>query len=210
MKVVSIVFNANKIAISKLSTNVTTLGYGNRIVIWVQGCSIGCAGCCSKDTWETMPDKMVEIQDVVDWIANLPLSEFDGLTISGGEPLEQPVAVKRLLTELKSFLPPKFDILMYSGFPSKQVMNRHADVIALCDVVIAEPFRKDLPKAFLRGSSNQRLIQISELGKSRYNKPWDNVAEYRISESELGVIGIRDEQERIQVRQNLESKGISL
>ncbi len=40
------------ILLNKAHFPVTVLGPGRRIGIWLQGCSIGCAGCISQDTWE--------------------------------------------------------------------------------------------------------------------------------------------------------------
>ena len=38
------------LALSRMHFPVTTLGPGNRIGIWVQGCTIRCPGCVSADT----------------------------------------------------------------------------------------------------------------------------------------------------------------
>lgn len=40
------------LALSRMHFPVTTLGPGDRIGIWFQGCSIRCTGCISKDTWD--------------------------------------------------------------------------------------------------------------------------------------------------------------
>lgn len=42
-----------RMILSRLHFPVTTLGPGRRIGVWFQGCSIRCAGCISRDTWET-------------------------------------------------------------------------------------------------------------------------------------------------------------
>ena len=39
------------IALNRLHWPVTVLGPGRRVGIWMQGCSIGCRGCVSRDTW---------------------------------------------------------------------------------------------------------------------------------------------------------------
>lgn len=41
-----------EIAINKIHFPVSTLGFGQRLGIWFQGCSIRCPGCISRDTWE--------------------------------------------------------------------------------------------------------------------------------------------------------------
>ena len=39
------------ISLSRVHFPVTTLGPGQRLGLWFQGCSIRCAGCISADTW---------------------------------------------------------------------------------------------------------------------------------------------------------------
>ncbi|MCA1696856.1 MAG: radical SAM protein, partial [Actinobacteria bacterium] len=46
---------------------VTTLGYGTRAGVWVQGCTIGCHGCASRDTWAVTEGTVVRPADVVCW-----------------------------------------------------------------------------------------------------------------------------------------------
>ena len=83
------------IALSRIHFPVTTLGPGRRIGIWFQGCSIRCPGCISMDTWA--PGRgITTIDEVVSAIAQW-IPTADGITISGGEPFDQPVALIELL-----------------------------------------------------------------------------------------------------------------
>ena len=88
------------IALSRIHFPVTTLGPGRRIGIWFQGCSIRCPGCISMDTWA--PGRgITTIDEVVNAVAQwLPVA--DGITISGGEPFDQPIALLDLLGRLRS------------------------------------------------------------------------------------------------------------
>src|SRR5215213_9495247 len=101
------------IALSRLHFPVTTLGPGRRLGIWLQGCSIRCPGCISVDTWsptqgQTTTEAIVEA--LLPW-----LPETEGITVSGGEPFDQPQALAVLLKELRRLSP--VDILVYSGYP---------------------------------------------------------------------------------------------
>src|SRR5690348_16130882 len=102
----------NAIAISRLHFPVTTLGPGRRIGIWLQGCSIHCPGCISKDTWD--PDQgWTSVHSVIAAVQHW-MPDAQGITISGGEPLDQPVALRVLLQNLRRIS--DVDVLVYSGY----------------------------------------------------------------------------------------------
>src|SRR5258708_12262683 len=77
-----------KLALSRLHFPIMSLGYGRRIGIWTQGCSIGCKGCMSVDTWASRPAKIpvAEFVTRVDrWLASP-----DGITPPAAHPLHPP------------------------------------------------------------------------------------------------------------------------
>ncbi len=161
-----------KIAINKAHFPVTVLGPGRRIGLWVQGCSIGCKGCLSRDTWPEEAGKEIPISELLAWCAQISGHVLDGVTISGGEPFEQPQALDQLLRGLAHWRQKKkldFDILCYSGYPLATLRARHAALLAQLDAVIAEPFIESLPsKHPWCGSSNQKLVPLSPRGEQRY------------------------------------------
>lgn len=154
------------IAISRIHFPVTTLGPGERIGIWFQGCSIRCPACISADTW--VRDKgQTTVDEVVATIAQwLPLS--DGITVSGGEPFDQPEALKSLLAALR--LKTQGDVLVYSGHSYERIEPFLNDMHGLVDAVITDPYLVDAPQTkALRGSDNQRLVLLTPLGKARFS-----------------------------------------
>ena len=82
-----------RVAVSRLHYPVTTLGPGRRVGVWLQGCSIRCAGCISPDTW----DSHVNLTSTEQLARALAVwsPEADGLTVSGGEPFDQPELARR-------------------------------------------------------------------------------------------------------------------
>lgn len=150
---------------------VTTLGPGRRAGIWVQGCTIGCPGCMSTDTWPSDPARAIPATAVLDWVDALP-ARPDGITLSGGEPFQQVEAVTELLGLLHEWRAGSpIDILVYSGYPFHRLRKDAAArrALALCDAAVTGPYLRrrptDLP---WRGSANQRLIPLTPLGKERY------------------------------------------
>ncbi len=167
--------------LNKAHWPVTVLGPGRRIGLWVQGCTIRCKGCVSQDTWPRDPGKAIAVRDVLAWCRRVAPEGPDGITISGGEPFEQPAALRALLDGLHAWRRSAgldFDVLCYSGYPLKTLQARHAKLLALLDAVIPEPYADGLPLANVwRGSANQPLVPLSERGRARYAPYVDAPAE---------------------------------
>lgn len=161
-----------KIAVNKAHFPVTVLGPGRRIGIWLQGCSIRCPACVSQDTWEADAGREMEVEALLAWCRRVAGAGLDGVTISGGEPFDQPRALAALLKGLhrwRKSLPAPFDILCYSGYPLAKLEQRHGPLLGLLDAAIPEPYVDGLPLAHVwRGSANQPLVPCSPLGKARY------------------------------------------
>lgn len=153
------------LSLSRLHFPVTTLGPGRRVGIWLQGCSIRCPGCISADTWPAGPG-LTTVDAVVE--ALLPwLPEAEGITVSGGEPFDQPEALKVLLRELRGLTPA--DILVYSGHPFDALTGWLRENPGLVDALISEPYDENAAQTLaLRGSDNQRIHFLTELGSARF------------------------------------------
>lgn len=85
-------------------------------------------------------------------------AEIDGISISGGEPLQQPEVLLRFLQAIVEKLNP--GILIFSGYSLDAIREQDlgAAILALTDVLIAGPYRQELKLAKgLRGSSNQQV-----------------------------------------------------
>jgi anaerobic ribonucleoside-triphosphate reductase activating protein len=170
-----------KIAINKAHFPVTVLGPGRRIGLWLQGCSIRCPDCVSQDTWARDPGREMEVEALLAWCRRVAVDGFDGVTISGGEPFDQPKALTALLKGLHRWRrtsQQEFDILCYSGYPLDKLQRRHGTTLALLDAIIPEPYVDGLPLAHVwRGSANQPLLPLSALGEKRYGAWLDVPAE---------------------------------
>lgn len=150
-----------KLALSRVHFPVTTLGPGMRLGIWVQGCSIRCPGCISSDTWaKKAPD--VEVAELLEHIQPW-LDECDGITISGGEPFEQPEALEQLLRDIRELS--GVSVLVYSGLPLEELASRDVVKQGLVDCLISDPFDVSTGQTkYLRGSDNQRMTCLTALG----------------------------------------------
>ena len=150
-------------------------GPGFRVTIWVSGCTHACPGCQNRHTWEYAKghklDDMVPYTNITykDKILNLIGDEhIDGVTISGGDPLDQSV---QALEELAKFLSnikkryPEKSIWLYTGYFIEDLNNYpHKEVIKNCDVIIDGPYVKEKRNITIpfRGSTNQRIIDVQK------------------------------------------------
>lgn len=165
---------------SKIDSS-TVNGPGRRAVIWVQGCSLACLGCWNPDTHSSEGGSGFEIAEILCWIWGLwHAGAISGLTVSGGEPLEQAVALESLVTALRRDIP-ALSIGLFSGYTEGELANgrfRSEDLSAArrarswmntrecLDFAVLGRFNKRLPSSLpLVSSGNQELVLVS----SRYS-----------------------------------------
>ncbi|MGY0060212.1 4Fe-4S cluster-binding domain-containing protein [Streptomyces sp. LZ34] len=168
--------------ISQTHFPVETLGPGRRLGIWLQGCGLACPGCMSRNTWDPRGGTVRPVSSLLAlWRAALARGA-DGLTVSGGEPLDQPAGLLALLggaaearAEAVAAGGPaagrEIDFLLYTGYEEREVEHdaarsaavRHADVVVTGRFQAAEP-----TELVWRGSANQRMLPRTALGRARY------------------------------------------
>lgn len=146
---------------SRVHFPVTTLGPGRRLGVWLQGCSIRCPGCISVDTWDARVGGVAIDQLLAELERHA--GGADGLTVSGGEPFDQPDALAALLRRWRDSS--DRSTLVFTGRELEDVapwLERNPDLV---DALMTGPFRSDLPQTLaLRGSDNQRLHALTPLG----------------------------------------------
>jgi anaerobic ribonucleoside-triphosphate reductase activating protein len=151
--------------LSRLHFPIAALGPGRRVGIWFQGCSLRCPGCVSADTWR--PGRgHTTVASVLETVRPW-LRDADGVTISGGEPFEQPAALVALLQAIRETF--DGDILVYTGLELSDIDGVLRRNEGLVDALITGPYRNDLPQTQpLRGSDNQNLHLLTALGRRRF------------------------------------------
>ena len=132
-------------------------GPGPRFVVWVQGCTLGCAGCFNPATHPAAGPATAVAEVAGQLAAAARAGEVEGLTLSGGEPMQQaPAALELLLAARRLGL----STLMFSGYTKAEIEGQALGpaVLAHLDVLIDGRYRADLRAGLdLRGSSNQQV-----------------------------------------------------
>lgn len=158
-------------------------GPGVRVSLFVSGCTHRCEGCFNEVTWDfnygNPFDESVE-ERILDY---LEPNYIAGLTLLGGEPLEQ-VNRQALLPFLRTVKKkyPKKDIWCYTGYRFEEdILNRFCiqwaemrEFLSYIDVLVDGEFileQKDISLQF-RGSGNQRIILVQESMRSGVTMLW--------------------------------------
>jgi anaerobic ribonucleoside-triphosphate reductase activating protein len=148
---------------------VTALGFGRRLGVWVQGCPLACPGCIAKDTWEAGAGVEVTVAELLDDVGLAVAAAADGITVSGGEPLQQPGALLALLEGVRHVAPPTFDILLYTGYELTELDAEQQRAAARADVLITGRYVATAPTGLIwRGSANQEMRLLTPLAQERY------------------------------------------
>lgn len=140
-------------------------GPGIRYSVFVQGCSHGCPGCHNPESHSPKGGELRSIESVLGGIRSNKL--IAGVTLSGGEPFEQPHACAALAQQLKA---DGYNIWTFTGYLYEDLLKMsqaNPDIACLLDnidVLVDGPFVEELKSLELdwRGSSNQRVIDLAK------------------------------------------------
>lgn len=154
--------------IGKILYPITTLGPGRRLGIWTQGCMKFCKGCSNPELQVFDETKDISVQKIFKATCEM---QFDGITISGGEPFLQSKELRQLI-DLYVCAGVE-DILIYTGYTIDELTcQKDADIdyiLSHIAVLIDGPFIESLvDDTPLRGSSNQRVLVLNDQYKKVY------------------------------------------
>ena len=96
-------------------------GPGLRSVIWFQGCNLQCPGCWNPRTHPYVGEDEY-VPHVADRIFAHCVPGTEGLTISGGEPLQQAISLKLLTREVKARRP-DWSIGLFTGYTHRELAD---------------------------------------------------------------------------------------
>lgn len=139
--------------IHKIIEGTTVNGPGLRLGVWVQGCKRNCLGCFNEEVCTANGGTQMTIEQIVKL---LDKQNYDGITVSGGEPFDQESELALLLKEVKA---KGKNTLVFTGYIYDEVYTTES--IKYCDYLIDGPFIKDIPPICkYTGSGNQRFLRL--------------------------------------------------
>ena len=136
------------------------LGPGLRYAIWVQGCPFRCPHCETPEGRSFAPNMLISVEELANDIIKRP--KIEGITISGGEPMEQAGLLADLLERVLAKRP-ELNVISYTGYQREQLKSNEAlRFISHLDVLIdGQYIHKMNDDIGLRGSSNQRVFFLT-------------------------------------------------
>jgi anaerobic ribonucleoside-triphosphate reductase activating protein len=134
---------------------------------------------------ELTPEKILE---------KIDLDSIDGITLSGGEPMEQAAGLAALIHLARRRK--DLDLICFTGYLYERLVNNPPnrgvpELLQEVDVLIDGPFIQSLNDSVgLRGSSNQRVIHLTSRLREHDLESQSRRVEVTIRRGELALVGI--------------------
>lgn len=184
----------SKIDISHYIPETKVLGPYQRSALWVHGCCFHCEGCIANEMNRQEPN-FCEVQELADYFVSV--DDVEGITISGGEPFLQAQALCEMLELIKRKR--DYGVIVYTGNIYENLRNSDdyyvQNLLNYIDILIDGQYVKSLDdgKAY-RGSSNQRIIQLSNRYRSVFENYYFNNEkrniEINVKEKNVYLVGV--------------------
>ena len=134
-------------------------GQGLRYVVFTQGCKHNCKGCHNPETHDFNGGYIESVDNIIEDIKRNKI--LRGITVSGGDPMEQPEALYELVTKTKAI---GKTVWVYTGYTYDELVQLKNEyilkILNTIDVLVDGKYIEKLKNINLRykGSSNQRVI----------------------------------------------------
>jgi len=187
----------------------TVNGPGNRYLIHLQFCPLGCPGCINPESWSSKIKKLVNVEDLADKIVS---HNPDGLSISGGEPFEQRQSLLEFLKYIhkNGKCPFPKGILIFSGYTQSELekMKEYEEIMQYVDCVVSGRFQiENRIYDSLLSSSNQTFIWGAR-GLIKEEDVMNQNYEILIEENELKLTGFPPNWNKEMIKE-LKEKGLN-
>lgn len=174
-----------ELIVAEMVHNSEIYGPGNRTVIWVQGCTLACKGCWNQDIWPKKGGVRQTVNDLIEMI----ISHGDnGITLMGGEPLQQSDSILQLIKMARQH---NLSVMLYSGYEEKELDEVQLMCVDLSDIVILGRYVERLRDTTLRwrGSSNQIVRYPTERHRSELRREEHSVEIHMDENGRLRILG---------------------
>lgn len=157
---------------SKIKDNDIANGIGITMSLWTQGCPHHCKGCFNFETWDYNGGKEFTDEDLKYILNNINKNNIKrNLSILGGEPLcpQNVKGVIELCKQFKKVYPEKM-IYLWTGYVVEKFDSIQREIFNYVDILVDGKFEEDKKNLsiMLRGSSNQRVIDVNKSLNNNY------------------------------------------
>jgi anaerobic ribonucleoside-triphosphate reductase activating protein len=170
-------------------------GPGRRWALWVQGCSIRCAGCCNPEMFDERRGRSVGVDELAARVAEAQAHGVEGVTFLGGEPFEQAAGLAALAHRAKALA---MTVMVFSGYTLDELRARGdgAELLAVTDLLVDGRYDRTRPEP--RPPVGRRWIgsanQVMHFLSAAYSPDDpqmrdDNTIEIRLSKDGLAING---------------------
>tara|TARA_Y100000589_G_scaffold30253_1_gene25320 strand:- start:9389 stop:10051 length:663 start_codon:yes stop_codon:yes gene_type:complete len=182
--------DANKLRIAQIQPHSSIYGPGLRTVIWTQGCTLACPGCWNTDLWSETGGQLRTVADVHSQL--MQIEDVEGITLLGGEPLQQSEAVLELINLQRA---EGRSIMLYTGYEMGELDDVQVACIDASDIAIMGRYDQEQRDVTLRwrGSRNQTVLYPAGKYTPDVLVDGEREVEVRIDqEGKLNVVGYPD------------------
>ena len=170
-------------------------GPGRRWALWVQGCSIRCAGCCNPEMFDERRGEPAALDELAARIGAARGLGVEGITLLGGEPFEQAAGLAVLARHARALA---MTVMVFSGYTLDQLRARAdaAELLSVTDLLVDGPYDRTRPEPRPPvgrrwiGSANQGMHYLT--GAYSAGDPQmrgANTIELRLSKASLSING---------------------
>lgn len=189
---------AGRLRVAARVVDTAAEGPGRRFALWLAGCSIRCPGCCNPELFEAQAGEVVAVEALVaEILAAARAHALDGVTLLGGEPLDQLEGVTTLVRALGGH---GLGVILFTGrtLEEARALDGFARLEPALDTIVDGRFeggRLEPREGGRRwiGSTNQRLVHLT----SRYADAalWDGPAHLDVRVGSGGEVTVHGDPE---------------
>ena len=156
-------------------------GPGKRLVILVQGCKFHCKGCFNPETHPYTEEHMMDVDELAMLINSD--TDIEGITLSGGEPLDYPKQLIELLRKVSN----RLTVIIFSGYTVPEIRRspRLMSVVKMADISIVGRYDERLEHPYY----GKKFIVSRGRIDVNYLKP-KIVVEYSVNNNSVTKTGI--------------------
>jgi anaerobic ribonucleoside-triphosphate reductase activating protein len=134
-------------------------GPGMRFSVFVQGCTHRCPGCHNPESWPADTGEETSIDQLVARICANKLTT--GVTLSGGDPFEQPAASAELARQVKAA---GLNVWVYTGYVYEDLLRMAGEAASVGEAPEASELAAgETPEADERAQAIRHLLEYADV-----------------------------------------------